>query len=67
MPMYTVTVAGPSPTATVSVWVEDDTTDPEEIEWEICNRVDELDAGGKIDWELGDSIDMEILDYFLDD
>jgi len=67
MPEYTVKVAGPSPTAEVVVWVEDDTTDPEEIEWEIANRLDEMDAGGLIDWEIGDSIDMDILDYWRDD
>jgi hypothetical protein len=64
MPMYTVVVAGPSPTATVQVWVEDDTIDPEEIDWEIGQRLEELDAGGLIDWELGDSIDMDIIDYY---
>ena len=64
MPEYEVLVAGPAPTARVKVWVEDDTTDSEEIEWQIASHIEELDSAGRIDWELGDPTDIDILDYF---
>jgi len=65
MPYYTAKIAGPAPTAEVTVWVEDDTTSPDEIWWEIGQRIEELDEAGKIDWELGDSIDAEVMDFWI--